>query len=241
MTTATPSLRGALLLAWGVHLFTAFGAVLATLALNAIGNGAFDAAVFYMLIALWVDSIDGTLARRFHVAEVVPAIDGRRLDDIVDYLNFAIVPSVFLVELGALPSPAWAAIPVLASAYGFSQGDAKTDDDFFLGWPSYWNILAIYLFWFEISTTASSALVVGFAIAIFVPLKYIYPSKLRVWRLPSMLGGLAWGVAMLSISLWPQQSWELQLPQITLAYPAYYLGLSAVLGGWFGRRAGEFA
>ena len=131
-----------------------------------------------MLVALFIDSIDGALARRARVSEVVPNIDGRRLDDVVDYLNYVIVPVFLMVWIGALP--AWlAAAPVLASAYGFSQQDAKTDDDFFLGWPSYWNVVALYAWQLEMRPAVATAWVLFFSAAILVPLKYIYPSKLR--------------------------------------------------------------
>src|SRR5687767_8421729 len=119
--------------AWSVHLFTASGAVLAVFALWEIQRGGFARAAIYMLAALAIDSVDGTLARRVGVAQRLPGIDGRRLDDVVDYLNYAIVPVVFLLALGAFTHEGLAALPVLASAYGFAQVDAKTEDDFFLG------------------------------------------------------------------------------------------------------------
>jgi phosphatidylcholine synthase len=112
-----------------------------------------------MLAALAINSVDGTLARAFGVAEVLPGIDGRRLDDLVDYLNYVIVPAVFMVSSDALPGWGWAALPVLASAYGFSQREAKTDDDFFLGFPSYWNVVAIYLWQLDLSPALSAAIV----------------------------------------------------------------------------------
>src|SRR6266850_2339173 len=112
-------------IAWSVHLFTASGAVLGVFALWEIGRGGFARAAIYMLAALAIDSVDGTLARRAGVAERLPGIDGRRLDDIVDYLNYVIVPVVFLLALGALVHWSLAVVPVLASAYGFAQVDAK--------------------------------------------------------------------------------------------------------------------
>src|SRR5262245_11734608 len=84
------------LLAWSVHLFTASGAVLGVFALWEIGQGGFARAAIYMLAALAIDSVDGTLARRVGVAEQLPRIDGRTLDDVVDFLNYSIVPVVFL-------------------------------------------------------------------------------------------------------------------------------------------------
>src|SRR5262245_41083060 len=88
-------------LAWSVHLFTASGAVFGVFAHWEIGRGGFARAAIYMLAALAIDSVDGTLARRVGVAHRLPRIDGRTLDDVVDYLNYGIVPVVLLLELGA--------------------------------------------------------------------------------------------------------------------------------------------
>ncbi len=219
-------------LAWGVHLFTASGAVLAAVALFAIMGGRYGAAALLMLAALFIDSVDGTLARRVGVATVVPNIDGRRLDDIVDFLNYAIVPTVFLLALGALPHWSLSALPVLASAYGFSQREAKTEDDFFLGWPSYWNVVAIYSWLLDVGTLAATCWVVLFSIAVFVPLKYVYPSKLRVWRVPTVILALAWGALLVAAIVFPERSRALHLVEISLLFPAYYMALSAWLGGW---------
>ena len=228
-STRTPT---RVFLAWGVHLFTASGAVLAAVALLAITRGAYGAASLLMLAALLVDSVDGTLARRVGVAAVVPKVDGRRLDDIVDYLNYVIVPVVFLLALGALPHWSFAIAPILASAYGFSQQDAKTEDDFFLGWPSYWNVLAIYVWLLELGPTAATLWVLSLAAAIFVPLKYIYPSKLRVARGPTLVGACAWGALLTTAILLPEAAERLPLVEVSLLFPAYYVALSAWLGGW---------
>lgn len=215
-----------------MHALTASGAVLGTLSLVAIFQGALERAGIFMLVALFVDSVDGSLARRLRVAERIPSIDGRRLDDVVDFLNYAVVPVVFMVWIGAL-HPLLSAAPVLASAYGFAQSEAKTEDDFFLGWPSYWNVVALYVWRLEIEPASAQALVLFFSAAVFVPLKYIYPSKLRVLRLTSGVGAGAWMLAMAFIVLWPERAREVHLTEISLAYVAWYVGLSAWLGRWW--------
>jgi phosphatidylcholine synthase len=189
-----------------------------------------------MLAALAIDSVDGSLARAFAVAEVLPDFDGRRLDDLVDYLNYVIVPAVFMVASGSLPGWGWAALPVLASAYGFSQREAKTEDDFFLGFPSYWNVVAIYLWQLELSPTLSAALVSGLAVAVFIPLKYVYPSRMTpLWRTTNV-GAALWIVAVAAAIVWQRALEGIPLVQITLLYPAYYIAISLWLGGWHQRR-----
>ena len=185
-----------------------------------------------MLAALAIDSVDGTLARAFKVAEVLPGFDGRRLDDLVDYLNYVIVPAVFMVASGAIPGWGWAALPVLASAYGFSQREAKTNDDFFLGFPSYWNVVAIYLWQLELSPALSAALVAGLSLAVFIPLKYVYPSRMRALRRTTNTGAAIWLLAVSAAIIWPGPLKEVRLMEITLLYPAYYLAISMWLGGW---------
>jgi phosphatidylcholine synthase len=217
-------------LAWGVHAFTASGAVVGAIALLAVGAGNWQQAAILMLVALVIDSADGTLARAAHVREVLPDIDGRRLDDMVDYLNYVIVPVVFLVAAGYL-HPAVAAAPILASAYGFSLAEAKTEDDFFLGFPSYWNIVALYIWLLDVSELTATLVVVALAIGVFVPLKYLYPSKMPVGKAAMGVLGVAWviGASIAVVARDATASWH--LAEITLAYPALYLGLSFWFGG----------
>ncbi len=102
-----------------------------------------------MVAATFVDATDGVLARRARVKDVLPGIDGARLDDIVDYLTFVFLPVLLALRVGrAAIRMGWrgGAAMLLSSAYGFAAADAKTDDHFFTGFPSYWNIVALYLY-----------------------------------------------------------------------------------------------
>lgn len=221
-----------LAMAWGVHLLTASGAVFGFAALLAINEGAWSRAGLCMLVALAIDSIDGSLARGIGVERLLPSFDGRRLDDMVDYFNYVLVPVVFMVHAGGLAHWSLGAIPILASAYGFSQESAKTDDDFFLGFPSYWNAVALYLWLLEIPPGLGTTIVVALAIGVFVPLKYIYPSKLHVlFRTTLALSG-AWMLLMAWCVLDPERARATFAVQVSLAYPVYYAALSFRLGGW---------
>src|SRR5919206_83197 len=144
-----------------VHLYTASGAVLTLLILVAAINGHAVAALWLMLATLVIDSTDGLLARRFRVKELLPSFDGSLLDNIVDYMTYVLAPILLLWSIGYLPGGAFgmvlAALPLLASSYQFCQVDAKTGDGaetdhFFLGFPSYWNIVAFYAIVFNLST-----------------------------------------------------------------------------------------
>src|SRR5437762_3256853 len=100
-----------------------------------------------MFIATVIDATDGTLARLVNVKQVLPGFDGRRLDDLIDFQTYTSLPLLLIWRAELLPpgQDAWLLAPLLASAYGFCQVAAKTDDGYFLGFPSYWNIIAFYL------------------------------------------------------------------------------------------------
>lgn len=233
-STATPPASGSrALIAWGVHIFTASGAVWGLLALFAIMQGRLGSAVLFMLVSLGIDSIDGSLARKASVQHYAPGIDGRRMDDIVDYLNFVIVPCVFMVAAGNVTSPYWVALPVLASAFGFSQKEAKTADDFFLGWPSYWNVLAFYLWLLELTPWVGTLWVIGLSIAVFIPYKYIYPSQLKNKPLRNFIGvtGILWAFVIAWAALNRDTASAYFVTEASLLFPALYMGLSFKLGG----------
>jgi phosphatidylcholine synthase len=223
-------------LAWSVHLLTASGAAVALAALLETARGHPRTALFWMLVALAIDSVDGTLARRAQVDRVVPRIDGRRLDDIVDYLNYVIVPVFFLAWFGRIEPLVVAAAPVLASAYGFSQTQAKTDDGYFLGFPSYWNVVAVYAFLLDVSAPVTSAWLVGLSIGVFLPLKFLYPSHMKAWGGLVNGGAGVWILAAAALLLWPELPGHTAWAWLSLVYPAGYVALSLWLGG-LARRA----
>ncbi len=218
--------------AWSVHLFTASGAVIGVAALLAIGRGDLPLAAILMLVTLAIDSVDGTLARRVGVSQILPKIDGRRLDDMVDFFNFAIVPAVFMVSAGSIAGWGWVSFPVIASCYGFSCENAKTEDDFFLGFPSYWNVLALYLWKLDLGAEAGTVWLVSLSIAVFIPLKYVYPSKLRILWWVTNLGGALWSWILAAAIFFPDWAQRYDIVRLTLVYPIYYVVLSAWLGRW---------
>src|SRR6266540_2747816 len=125
-------------LAWGVHVYTALGAVAAFAMTAAVFQGRYQAAFLLMVAATAIDATDGVLARWARVKELTPGFDGARLDDIVDYLTFVFVPALLLYRAGTLPTQ-WAGLVVsallLSSAYGFAATDAKTEDYFLRVFP----------------------------------------------------------------------------------------------------------
>lgn len=221
-------------LAWGVHLYTAMGLVASAAIAVLIVRGtpeAFVWAFVLMAVATFIDATDGTFARKVKVKEVTPGFDGRRLDDLVDFLTYTCLPLFLIWRAGILPeswSP-WLLVPLLASAYGFCQVSIKTDDGYFLGFPSYWNLVAFYLYALEPAPEASLAILLGLALLTFVPIRYLYPSQPgRLNRLTVVLG-LPWTL-LLGVILWamsPRGPFDAEMVRnltiVSLLYPAYYM------------------
>jgi phosphatidylcholine synthase len=218
--------------AWAVHAFTASGLVLAAGAAVLIVHGGDDAlrrALLLFLAATAVDAGDGWLARRAHVREVLPRFDGRRLDDIIDFQTYTSLPLLLLWRSGALPgASAWLLLlPLLASAYGFAQADAKTGDGYFLGFPSYWNVVAFYIFFLTPPPAVTAFVLVVLAVLTFVPTRYLYPSTGGLLNRITIAAGAGWAVLLLLILLdlaAPTRAWVV----VSLVFPAWYMGAS-----WF--------
>ena len=217
-----------LILAWLVHLYTALGALIGFFTVLAIEQMNFRDAFFLMALAVVIDSTDGTLARAARVEEIIPWFDGNLLDEIVDYFNYVIVPCLFFVRANLLPpqDALWlAALPLIASAYGFCQRDAKTADYFFLGFPSYWNIVAFYLYLLKTPLWINAFLVIALSVLVFVPIKFIYPTRTPRFRVATnILGGL-WGAAVLYL-IYRLPEPPISILFASLTFPAYYTALS---------------
>ena len=215
--------------AWGVHVYTALGAPLGLVALVAVASGRYSVAFWCMVLATMIDSTDGALARRFRVKEVLPQFDGAKLDDIVDYLNYVVVPLVLAYHAGLVPQNVWgliiAGVPLLASGYGFCHTSAKTKDHFFTGFPSYWNIVVLYLFVLGWPLWVNIAWLIGLSALVFVPIRYLYPSRNRVAQKTTYVLGIIWFVLVL-ILVAEIPAPPRQIALVSLFFPAYYVAVS---------------
>ena len=228
----TAGRKGAPYTAWLAHLYTASSAVLALLATIAIFEYRFRDAFFWLAATIVVDSTDGVLARAVHVKQRLPWFNGAKLDDIVDYLTYVFVPALFVWRSLLVPA-AWT-IPVagamlLSSSYGFNREDAKTSDHFFTGFPSYWNLVVFYLFVMQTSQIVNAIILLVLAVFVFIPIRYLYPSRTPSWRLLTIVLGLVWG-AMLLVMIWELPAVSPMLLWGSLLFPVYYVVLSLVVG-----------
>ena len=217
--------------AWLVHMYTATGAVLAFIGAWAVVHGNDQLVFGSMFVATLVDATDGALARRARVKDVLPDVDGGRIDDIVDYITFVFLPMLLLEASGGLFQSM--ALPVIAvvllsSMYGFVAPDAKSSDLFFTGFPSYWNVVVLYLLLFRVPPFWNAVTLLVLSGLIFVRIGYVYPSRTPTLRTLTLVLGSAWGALVCAIIwLWPSPPNWMAIG--SLAFPVYYTVLSLVL------------
>ena len=181
--------------ALSVHLFTASGAVFAMLSMLAAANHQWSLMFLWLVVAFAVDGIDGPLARRFDVKNYAPRFDGVLLDLIIDYLTYVFIPAFALFQSGLLPGwTGWVTIIIItfASAMYFCDGNMKTKDNSFHGFPGCWNMVALVMFAIQPNFWIILSLVTTLAIAMFLPLKFIHPVRTERWRHASLPITLLW-------------------------------------------------
>jgi phosphatidylcholine synthase len=238
-------------LGWCVHFYTALGLVAAAAIAALIVQGepeSYRRAFLLMIVATLIDATDGTFARRVRIKDVVPGFDGRRLDDIVDFLTYTSLPLLLIWRAHLLPQ-GWDAcllLPLLASAYGFCQVSAKTEDGYFLGFPSYWNLVAFYLYALRpLPAWVSVGGVILLVVLTFVPSRYLYPSQRGRLNQITVFLGVVWAVLLVLI-LWEMPATDViaestqtrLLTLLSLFFPAWYMAASWVitLRFWWVRR-----
>ena len=217
--------------AWLVHLYTATGAIVAFFGVTAVLAGRYRASFLCMVAATAIDATDGVLARYARVREQLPAVDGNRLDDIVDYLTYVFLPMLLVFHAGALPA-GWGVVVVsvvlVSSLLGFAATDAKTSDHFFTGFPSYWNIVVLYLYAGQLSPVTNAIVLLLLSALVFWRVRYVYPTRTPTLRGLTLTLGTLWGVAIVAMIL--------VLPDVpaalyfgSLLFPLYYFALSLTL------------
>ncbi len=223
----TPTARGYL-----VHLYTTSTLLFVVLAVQWILDGRYQLALLAMAVTLLIDATDGALARKHRVAQTVPNIDGVLLDNVVDFVSYVFLPILFLLHAGLLLQPVtlFATLLAFSSAYGFSRTSAKqSNEGFFVGFPSYWNVVAFYAYLLDLSPAITTALVVGLSLLVFTGVRFLYVSRLRRGRLLHLLLGGAWGAAATAALFVEPGPLRDALIYFSLGYVAFYTVHSLVL------------
>jgi phosphatidylcholine synthase len=229
--------------AYAVHLLTASGVVAAFLAVAELFDNTPDERVVFawLVVAVVIDAVDGPLARAWDVKRFAPDIDGRTIDDIVDYLTFTFVPLLLVWRMGWVPfapgllGAVWIVPALMASLLGFANLGAKDEAaGYFRGFPSYWNIAAFYagLAFHGLGETGqwfNGVVLLALAALTVSPVRFLYPNLApRPWKLPVLLGAVAWLVVLLGMLLFYRGTpgWAVG---VSLIYPAFYVTLSILL------------
>jgi phosphatidylcholine synthase len=216
--------------AWAVHALTASGAVIGLLALIAVIEGDARKALLWLGLALIVDGIDGPVARKLDVANRLPRFDGALLDLVVDYLTYVVVPAVMMWKFGWL-GDGWLAAAaagwvLFSSLYIFANLDLKTHDNYFVGFPAIWNVVALYMYVLDFDVWANLAAVAVLGAFSFTKVKSVHPLRVRDLRTLTVGAAAAWcGTSFALIWLLPadRPDWILVA---WLAASAYLVGLS---------------
>lgn len=228
--------------AYLVHLFTASGVAFAFLAMAEVARPDLDPRwVFgWLALAVLIDAADGPLARLWDVKLYAPRIIGHTIDEIVDYLTFTFIPLTLVWRMDWLPGMdgLWVVLVMVASLFGFANTSAKqTRKGFFLGFPSYWNVVAYYIGlitvqYGDLGGYISLGVLLLLGVLTLVPVRFVYPNRAPApWRAIVIVGGVVW-LALL-VALLPTfpslPAWgEPWILWVSLLYPAFYF----VLSGW---------
>lgn len=210
-----------------MHLFTASGAALGLWAVILTYDGYYQEAIWLLALAAIIDSVDGALARKAQTKEHAAVIDGALMDNIIDFTTWTVAPLLWIYATMQLP--VWVLLLcAVGSIFGFTNIQAKTEDNFFRGFPSYWNIVVYYIFLLNIPAGVSSAILLMFAIVSLLPVKFVYPSRTPFLRSLTLFLGTLYGIQLLALLYYFDQSSPL-LIYSSFLFPFYYFGLSFYL------------
>jgi len=215
------------ILALSVHLFTATGALLALWALILIVEGEAQLSLILLAIAALIDAVDGTFARRVDVSKHIPQIDGALLDNIVDYLTWVFLPVAWAYYFLDLHFLAGAAV-LICSLFGFSHKQAKTEMNFFRGFPSYWNLVVFYLYLLSATPLITTLVMLILAALVLVPINFVYPSLTEQWRRTTLLLSVPYSLMLICMLIWMDET-PLWFTILSLYYPVYYVIISGLL------------
>lgn len=186
--------------AFAVHVFTACGAACALMALMAAVGAAWTQMFLWLGVALIIDGVDGTFARRLRVAEVLPRWSGELLDFVVDFATYVFVPAYAIATGGLLPPSVALALGLVIAVTGalyFADRRMKTADSYFRGFPALWNVVAFYLFLLKPAPWFGAISVAVLAAATFAPIHFVHPVRVPRWRMLNLAALVVWALLAL--------------------------------------------
>jgi len=188
--------------AWAVHGFTASGAVLGFLAIISIFNNDLVGAFLWLGLALLIDGIDGSLARKIGVLDKTPNIDGSTLDNVIDYLNYVIIPALMIYWFQMVPNGWEIILPAgmfAVSLYTFANINMKTNDYYFSGFPAVWNIVVLYFYILNTHPIINVIIILLLFIFTFIPIKFVHPLRVKKIRNLTIFCTVLWSATTLKL------------------------------------------
>ena len=188
--------------AWAVHGFTASGAVLGFLAIISIFNNDLVGAFLWLGLALLIDGIDGSLARKIGVLDKTPNIDGSTLDNVIDYLNYVIIPALMIYWFQMVPNGWEIILPAgmfAVSLYTFANINMKTKDYYFSGFPAVWNIVVLYFYILNTHPIINVIIILLLFIFTFIPIKFVHPLRVKKIRNLTIFCTVLWSATTLKL------------------------------------------
>lgn len=188
--------------AWAVHGFTASGAVLGFLAIISILNNDLVGAFLWLGLALLIDGIDGSLARKIGVLDKTPNIDGSTLDNVIDYLNYVIIPALMIYWFQMVPNGWEIILPAgmfAVSLYTFANMNMKTNDYYFSGFPAVWNIVVLYFYILNTHPIINVIIILFLFIFTFIPIKFVHPLRVKKIRNLTIFCTVLWSATTLKL------------------------------------------
>jgi phosphatidylcholine synthase len=196
-------------IAWAVHAFTASGIIAGFLALVSVLKNDPVAAFMWLGVALFVDGIDGSLARKARVREYTPNFDGASLDLVIDYFTYVAVPALMIYWFNMVPAPFWfapetwslicATLVMAVSLYTFANVGMKSSDYYFVGFPAIWNVVVLYFYLFNTGWQINLATIAILAILTFIPVKFVHPLRVTHWREVTISMTVVWATMALAL------------------------------------------
>ena len=216
-----------------VHLLTGFGIVAGFFSLIAVMNSNQKEAFLWLGLAFLIDSIDGTLARKFNVKKNLPNIDGKMLDSIIDFFNYVIIPSIMIYWFRYVPDQFIILIPailIFISIYSYVNLKILTNDNYYNGFPAIWNVVVLYFYIFGTSQNINFIFLVLLIILKFSPLKCIHPLRVKKFKTLSIFFAIVWFIASILLVIIKDSSinslYELFLMFLWVLSNIYFISVS---------------
>ena len=216
-----------------VHLLTGLGIVAGFFALIAVMNNNQKDAFLWLGLAFLIDSVDGTLARKFNVKKNFPHLDGKMLDSIIDFFNYVIIPSIMIYWFKYVPDQFVVLIPailIFISIFSYVNLNILTNDNYYNGFPAIWNVIVLYFYIFGTSQHFNLIFLILLILLKFSPLKCIHPLRVKKFKNLSILFAIFWFITSILLILTKDMNinsvYEVSLMFLWVVSNIYFISVS---------------